>query len=299
MSADQKSDLIMHRASLQGLRPTNEDSELCKINLSIKGHSIDKVSSPVDVFVICDGHGGSEVAKYVTPYLEKILTGPKMTYPVSQDYIYKIYNHIQQKIINHPKNIGMGCGCTALVVIRYMLYSKRHLQVINIGDCRAVLSRRNLAIPLCLDHKPDWPDEKIRIDNVNKIHKQNERIYFGEGAWRIGDLSVSRSFGDLDNTPYVTHIPDVFHYPMEYADDFMIMACDGLWDVLGNEEAINFVRDHILNNHVYTYNIPHLYPSHHNDGSNNIAKKIAEYAIARGSTDNISVIIVIFRKNNI
>jgi len=171
----------------------------------------------------------------------------------------------------------------------------KYIQVINIGDCRAVLSQKGLAIPLSKDHKPDWPDEKRRIYEVNRANGTDEKVHFEDQAWRIGDLSVSRAFGDLDNVPFVTHIPEIFTYVLNNNDKFIIMACDGLWDVVHSETAVNFVTDHLLKNSAtYTYNIPNRYPPHNDQSGNNIARKLADYALACGSTDNVSVLILIF-----
>lgn len=285
--------ISLHKTSQCGLRESNEDVEKYHINLSTDGYIINTNYAPIDFFVICDGHGGSLVAEFVVPKLEKYLMRKGLVYPLTHNYICKVYNHIQQELVNDSRNIAKVCGCTALVVIRYLFNNyKENIQVINIGDCRAVLSKKGLAIPLNKDHKPFWSDEKHRIDMVNAKYHTNQRIHFDAGDWRIGDLSVSRSFGDLDNAPYVNHLPDTFHYQLEAADEFIIMACDGLWDVLQNHEAINFVRDHLDKNNIEYYEIPYKYPSNETASSNNIARKLASYAIARGSTDNVSILII-------
>ena len=289
--------ISLHKTSLQGLRETNEDIEKYNLNLTHNGYSVNSKYAPIDFFLICDGHGGSAVAKFIAPKLEKYLMKNDLVYPIDNNHIIKIYNYLQQELINHPNKIAYGCGSTALVLIRYLNnHQKENIQVINIGDCRAVLSRKGLAIPLCKDHKPFWPDEKMRIDLVNSKYNTNRRIHFDAGDWRIGDLSVSRSFGDLDNIPYLTHIPDSFYYQLQGDDEFIVMACDGLWDVLQNHEVINFVRDHIHNNNIEYYIIPYKYPTP--DIMNaNIARKLAKYAIARGSTDNVSILIIFFENN--
>lgn len=285
-------DISLHKTSLCGYRESNEDVEKYNMNLSRNGKKIVSSCSLGDFFVICDGHGGDAVAKYVVNELEKYIMHKKnITFPLSNNYVVKLYDYIQKKLCDHPDKIAQNCGCTALVVIRYInCNNNKCIQVINIGDSRAVMSRNGLALPLCKDHKPFWPDEKKRIDNVNKQYGTDSKIYFDAGDWRIGDLSVSRSFGDLDNTPYVTHTPDIYYYEITNDDEFIIMACDGVWDVLTSEEAVNFVRDHLYDNHTDFYGLPNpSNPSHHN-----LARKLAEYAIFKGSLDNVSVMIIIF-----
>lgn len=289
--------ITLHKTSQCGYRESNEDVEKYNMNLSAKGTPDDNHFAPVDFFVICDGHGGSMVAEYVVPVMEKHFMKKNLNYPLTNEHIVKMYDSIQNELIIHPKKIAKNCGSTALVVVRYLdNYAKENIQVVNIGDCRAVLSRKGLSFPLSKDHKPFWSDEKYRIDMVNEKYKTNSRVHFDAGDWRIGDLSVSRSFGDLDNTPYVSHVPDLFHYQLQSDDEFIIMGCDGLWDVIQNHEAVNFVRDHINNNSIEYYNILHKYPFDEITKSNNIARKLANYAIARGSTDNVSILIIIFGK---
>lgn len=300
-----------HIISKCGRRKSNEDVERYKVNLTVDGFRVDPMSAAADFFVICDGHGGSEVAEFIAPKLEKYLMRKSLTYPLDQDYISTVYNFLQKSLRLHPQNIAKHCGCTALVVVLYLdRHKDRRAQIINIGDCRSILSRDGLAVPLSIDHKPSWPDEKKRIDKVN-LKYENKLIWFDAdhscdgGDFRIGDLSVSRAFGDLDNTPHVTHIPDIYNHRLYDIDEFIILACDGVWDVLRNEEVVNFIRDHRTNNHIELYNIPQvytkrrpkqIYPNPNSIPTNNIAEKLADYAMARGSGDNISIIIIFFNK---
>jgi len=99
-------------------------------------------------------------------------------------------------------------------------------------------------------------------------------------------LSVSRAFGDMDAAPFVTHKPDIFKYTLKRNDKFLILGCDGLWDVLSNQDVINFILNKMdetpkLNN-ISSYS------------KSNISQSLAEYAIKQGSTDNVSIIIIFF-----
>ena len=71
----------------------------------------------------------------------------------------------------------------------------------------------------------------------------NGKIQFDGHDWRIKDLSLSRAFGDLDASPFVTHEPEIYKYKLSSKDKFMVLACDGLWDVLSNQEVVNFVLE--------------------------------------------------------
>lgn len=284
--------ITLHKTSQIGLRETNEDVEGYMINLTEDGYAQDARFAPIDFFIICDGHGGHEVSRYICPRVQKLMTNNNLKYPLDHDQILKIYDQVQNEIIHHPQQIGNGCGSTCLVVVRYMNKNKECVQVVNLGDCRTVLSRRGIAQPLSKDHKPIWPDEKKRINEINKKYGTKQKIHFDCGDFRILDLSVSKSFGDLEAMPYLTHKPDNFYYTLKPFDEFIIIACDGLWDVLQSHEAVNFVRDHYVNNDVKFYQIQGYSPFDIKYQDNNIAKKLADYAIARGSTDNVSIMIV-------
>src|SRR5436305_1930508 len=76
---------------------------------------------------------------------------------------------------------------------------KYYINVINTGDSRCIICRDNLGIPLSKDHKPNWPEERYRIQQLGG------KIYYDGDDYRIKDLSVSRAFGDIDAEPYVTY----------------------------------------------------------------------------------------------
>ena len=268
------------------------------VNLHTYGYAIDRAYAPIDLFIVCDGHGGSAVSKFIIKELKFILMDNRRKYPLPHNQIIKIFNNIQKQLLEHPQNIAKECGSTCLVVVRYLAAgNKKCIQVINLGDSRLVLCRNGLAMPLTRDHKPYWPYEKHRIDRVNEQWGTKQKIHHDGADWRIGDLSVSRAFGDLDNTPFVVHKPDIFEYVLSYKDEFLIMACDGVWDVLENHEAVNFVRDCLYDNHTEFYDIPHKYPSKGLVRESNLALKLATYVIARGSTDNVSIIIIYLGQN--
>lgn len=298
--------ISLHKCSLQGMRPSNEDEISYHLHGVSQFRRYATATAPVDVFVICDGHGGDQVSKFVAPKLKAAFINPALRYPLPRCVIIRIFDTIQENLIQHPQDIAADCGSTALVVIRYLdIYGKSHLQIINAGDCRAVLSRSGLAIPLSKDHKPSWPEETARIHRVNKEIGTNVSIQRDtdndDEEWRINGLSVSRSFGDLYATPYVTHQPEIFEYALCDEDEFVIMGCDGVWDVLQNHEAVNFVSNNLKKPPVFTthrigYGKECIYPTKAVINSENIAYRLGEYAIAKESGDNISILILIFGK---
>ena len=260
----------IHSVSLQGLRTQNEDNHVIIKNLDNKDLSI----KDIDLFAIFDGHGGKQVSNYLKENLPKYLVDKRVDYPISKKYVFNLYDFIQQSIIKY--NFSARCGSTGLIVVHFKKNNESYLNIINNGDCRCILCRDNFAMPLTKDHKPNWPDEKHRIEALGG------QIIFDGYDWRIKDLSVSRSFGDSDSVPFLTHRPELFRYKLDKNDKFIVLACDGLWDVLQNFEVVNFI---LLNCYDNT-------TKNRINKDVNIAKKLGEYALEKGSTDNLTIIVV-------
>jgi len=260
----------VHSVSLKGLREQNEDKHSIVLNSDKKNMEL----NDINFCGVYDGHGGKEVSKYIHDNIGQYFLNKKVTYPLSKRYVTNIYDHIQKSLKKH--NYAYYSGTTALIAINFKYNNDSYLNIINLGDCRCVLCRDNFAMPLTKDHKPHWPEERHRIE------KLGGKITFDGYDWRIKDLSVCRAFGDMDATPYVSHRPDLFRYKLEKNDKFFVLACDGLWDVTTNQEVVNFVLlncfDNTTKNRINT--------------NMNIAKKLGEYALKKGSGDNITIIVV-------
>lgn len=264
--------------SLQGKRDSNEDQHIHILNLDGKN----KEQNAINFIGVFDGHGGKAVSKYLKDNLPQFFVNKfkKDIYSKADEtskYIYKIYDMIQTNMKEqHPRAVQY-CGSTACVAIQTTDYKERNiLWVINVGDSRAVkCNKNNIAEQLSQDHKPNVPDEKRRIESLGG------KIEFDGADWRVRDLSLSRAFGDLECTPYVTHLPQIYRYKVSSSDKYLILACDGLWDVLSNQEVVEFINE----------------LKHDCKFNGNFAKNLAEFAIERGSLDNVSVVILFFKLN--
>jgi len=139
---------------------------------------------------------------------------------------------------------GHDSGTTCILT----LYQKNtgELLVGNIGDSRGVLCRAGLAVDLSYDHKPEDDIELTRI-------KKAGGYLTGDGRVK-GGLNLSRAFGDhiyKDNSSIplkeqmITAFPDVKYMKVTNEDEFMILACDGIWNVMTSQECVDFVRDRL------------------------------------------------------
>lgn len=271
--------MIVHSISLIGKRESNEDQEEIILNIDYSNKNI----KPINYLGVYDGHGGKSVSKFLKDNLSQYFTNKEININPGDrsylKYIKKIFDHIQQRLINEHKKMATHTGSTALILIQYMNNNTSSYYIANVGDCRAIkCNLYNKAIQLTKDHKPNSPEERKRINDLNG------KIIFDGYDYRIKGLSLSRAFGDLDATPYVTHKPNILKYDLLKGDKFIVMACDGLWDVMTNQQVVNFIT-HCLDKIKNINQIKKI----------NIAKLLANYAInEKKSTDNVSIIIIFF-----
>jgi len=118
----------------------------------------------------------------------------------------------------------------------------------NAGDSRSVLAFRGTAKDLSVDHKPDDPNELARIQNSGNFVEQG-RVN--------GRLALSRALGDFEykqnaslpaSKQAVTAFPDVRVEPITNDTQFVLLACDGVWDVVTSQQAIEWVHAEIYKN---------------------------------------------------
>jgi serine/threonine protein phosphatase PrpC len=257
--------------SLQGKRESNEDQHIHIMNIDGTNPELNSIN----FFGVFDGHGGKAVSKYlkdnlpqffINKFKKDIYTKPES----ASKYFIKVYDLIQNKMKeNHPRFVQY-CGSTACVAIQYKEENKNKMWILNVGDSRTVkCNKLNIAEQLTQDHKPNSPPEKARIEQLGG------KIEFDGVDWRINNLSLSRAFGDIDCTPYVTHLPQIYKYKISSSDKFLIFACDGLWDIMQNQDATDFINNLLMD------------PKY----KGNYAKDLAEEAYKKGSLDNITVIV--------
>ena len=144
-------------------------------------------------------------------------------------------------------NIADSAGCTAVTV----LITPTEYVIANAGDSRAVLCRNGVAVALSEDHKPNDERETARIIKAGGTIEESQG-----GArthYRVnGNLNLSRAIGDLEykknadllpEDQIITSTPDVMRVPRNRdEDEFIVLGCDGVWDVMSNEDCVQFIR---------------------------------------------------------
>ena len=161
--------------------------------------------------------------------------------------------------------------------------TQRTILAANIGDSRAVLCRNNKAWDLSRDHKPNDPDEKSRIESLGgSVVWCGDTDKFGQpiedqGIYRVnGNLALSRAIGDRSERPHVTAEPEIISVPIEEGDQFIVVATDGLWDVMDSDDAVNYVNV-LLESGV---------------SRKKVATLMVQEAMRLGTYDNVTVVII-------
>jgi serine/threonine protein phosphatase PrpC len=285
----------VHYCSLQGKRDDNEDAHNIDRNISNKHTEY----APINFYGISDGHGGSDVSKYLGKNMKVALMYKELNYPLSQknqNNVKHIFKMIEENLVKSHRSGAKEVGSTCLIACHSRRDGIDYLDVMNTGDSRLVVCDKSFrAKAVTIDHKPDMPLERRRLieDGANP-----ERDIWKDGdITRIKDLSVSRAFGDTSNK-YVTCEPDMFTEIITDKLNFMIMGCDGLWDVMSNDDAVNYVIDRCYDEKMKRRSNDEMMSMFDNgnavNGDYNIALDLGKYAIEIGSTDNITIIVVFF-----
>jgi len=274
-------DIEIGHSSMQGYRIHMEDAHTIEEITSIKNHTF------IGVF---DGHAGKGTADYASLCIVETLENTKE---------WKSYKDLDENERKSNKGIQLLCeamvftylnldyelinadfydnsGSTAICAI----ITPTHIICANVGDSRCVLGKDDgTVVIMSEDHKPSLEEETERIvaaggfvfmDRVN------------------GELAMSRALGDfqyksndnlsLDKQQVIAY-PDVSIHERIDDDKLLLLACDGIWDVLENHEAISYLNDIILKEKI-------------EETSEKMAESLIRLALNANSTDNLSAIVV-------
>ncbi|KAJ4975687.1 hypothetical protein NE237_000793 [Protea cynaroides] len=216
------------------------------------------------LFAIFDGHAGHDVAGYLQSHLfDNILKEPDF-WTETEAAIRRAYCITDSTILEKTKDLGRG-GSTAVTAI---LINGQVLFIANVGDSRAVICKNGKAIQLSVDHEPS--KEKNSIENKGGFVSN----FPGDVPRVDGQLAVARAFGDKSLKRHLSSEPDVTVEVIDDDTEFAILASDGLWKVMSNQEAVDSIR--------------------HIKDALEAAKHLTEEALTRKSSDDISCIVLKF-----
>ncbi|TFK44694.1 phosphatase 2C-like domain-containing protein [Crucibulum laeve] len=146
--------------------------------------------------------------------------------------------------------------------------ARRVLYSANAGDARGVLCRAGKAVRLTYDHKGSDKQEAKRITDAGGF-VMSGRVN--------GVLAVTRSLGDSSMKEFVVGAPYTTETELCDEDEFLILACDGLWDVVNDQNAVELIRDI--------------------DEAQAASQKLLKHALANHTTDNVTVVVIRFKHN--
>ncbi|XP_010543770.1 PREDICTED: protein phosphatase 2C 37 isoform X2 [Tarenaya hassleriana] len=254
-------------------------------------------SDDLHFFGVFDGHGCSHVAEKCRERLHEIVK-QELEVSTAEEWkgmmvksFLRMDKEVSRKSANRFSGVDrstISCRCdlqspqydavgsTAAVSI----VTPKKIIVSNCGDSRVVLCRNGVAIPLSSDHKPDRPDELLRIQQAGG------RVIYWDGPRVLGVLAMSRAIGDSYLKPFVIPDPEVTVTDRTDEDECLIIASDGLWDVVPNETACGVARMCLRGA-----------SEEGHKACSDAALLLTKLALARQSADNVSVVVVDLRRN--
>ncbi|KAK5138251.1 hypothetical protein LTR08_003312 [Meristemomyces frigidus] len=230
-------------SAMQGWRISMEDSHATILDLQLLEDGEERKPASADIrvsyFGVYDGHGGDKVALYTGEHLHNIIARQEAYKKKDFEQALKDgFLAIDRAILSDPRYEEEVSGCTATVGI----ITKDKVYVGNSGDSRTVLGIKGRAKPLSFDHKPQNEGEKARICAAGGF------VDFGRVN---GNLALSRAIGDFEfkksadlppEQQIVTALPDVTVHELGDDDEFIVFACDGIWDCQSSQAVVEFVR---------------------------------------------------------
>ena len=283
-----------YNTSEGNIREYNEDTiTVTKINLNQK----DK-NDYFYFFAVYDGHGGNGCSLYLKNNLHKNITefstkGIKTAIEITEN------TFLSSKAIDYNYALLDTSGSCGVI----LLIKKKKCIIANIGDSRLVMFKNKRVVFSTSDHKPNTYIEKHRIESQGgSVYQTTAAIPIYQNGklieipWRVcpGGLSVSRTFGDIESKDerfggkkgVVVALPDISEFELNDEYNFIVIGCDGIFDVLSNGEIIECIKIVLKINKSKNKKI--------NELCGDFASMIIKSALAKESFDNVSCIVIVF-----
>ena len=252
-------------SSVQGKRDAMEDAHQVIQDLTAFANRFG--GKKLSYFAVFDGHTGDKVATYAATRLHLNLILDRFFSSNIEEALRNAFAKTDKEFLATERNDGS----TAIVAV----IEGNMLYIANLGDSRAVLEKNGEVEFATEDHKPNHPKEKARIEAAGGFVK-NGRV--------SGRLAVSRAFGDKTykilggkiKAPLVSNVPTISRKQLTPQNKFLILASDGLWDVMTNQEAVDLVHKKLK--------------QHQNPQK--ASKALVTRALKEGSKDNITALVV-------
>eukprot|EP01062_Namystynia_karyoxenos_P025038 TRINITY_DN19814_c0_g1_i4.p1 TRINITY_DN19814_c0_g1~~TRINITY_DN19814_c0_g1_i4.p1 ORF type:complete len:1040 (+),score=241.41 TRINITY_DN19814_c0_g1_i4:62-3181(+) len=271
-------------ASEKGQRETMEDAHVLMQQLP--------GAAAGDAFLmVCDGHGGDVISRLAAERIPAALAeqGALLREDPATAFV-RAFTEVDRGLWRSLKQREKGGSTVAAVLLR-----RGALWVANLGDCRAVLCEGGRAVELSRDHRASCPSEQDRVrrcgGSITSGVQHKGKVAQGERVVCPGSktaVQVTRALGDFSlkgkervlsvppSRMPLTSVPEISRVALTPGSEFLVLACDGLWDVVSSAEAVSAARQHA-----------HRGPRH-------MARELLQLAFDRGTTDNVTVVVASF-----
>ena len=258
-------------------------------------------------FGVYDGHGGKGCSFYLKDNLYKNVNefsseGIKLGIEKTEE------NFKNEEALNEKGEIKDSSGSCGIIA---MIKDKK-LIIANVGDSRLVLFKNGLVSFTTEDHKPGSDTEKKRIESAGGKIYQTPSLFplYQNGKeieipWRVlpGRLSVSRTFGDIEAKDerfggmkgVVVALPDITEIELNDEFNFIVIGCDGIFDVLSNEELLECIKIVLKEKKMTEF----IKDEDIHELCGDFAAMIIKSALAKDSFDNVSCIVVALNLNGL
>ncbi|WOL06701.1 hypothetical protein Cni_G15435 [Canna indica] len=263
-----------------GPRSYMEDEHIRIDDLSGQLGSLIRCPIPSAFYGVFDGHGGPDAAAYIKRHALRFLFEDSkfpQAMEANNEFVQSVENSVRESFLLADLALADDCtissssGTTALTALVF----GRHLLVANAGDCRAVLCRKGEAVDMSQDHRPIHAAERERVEQCGG---------FVDDGYLNGVLSVTRALGDWDlkmprgsPSPLIAE-PEFRQAILTEDDEFLIIGCDGIWDVMSSQYAVSIVRRGLRRH----------------DDPERCARELVMEALRLNTFDNLTVIVVCF-----
>lgn len=234
-------------------------------------------------FGLYDGHGGRATVDFVVKALHMNLEQQMKLHP--EKAFSELYeaSYLATDGQLRRQNI-LRSGSTSVTCVLRRTEKGATLYTANVGDSRAILCRNGTALRLTKDHKATLPEEAKRITDAGGFIGRNKRVN--------GVLAITRALGDhmLKENDVVSAVPHTVETELLPTDNMLLLACDGVWDVISDQEAVDLLSTKLKADMDAAGNPPA------GEKFNAVvlasAKALVKEALDRRSLDNITVMII-------
>ncbi|CAG2163449.1 unnamed protein product [Oppiella nova] len=236
-----------------------------------------KTSKQYNYYAIFDGHAGVDAASYLSAHLHHTLVKTQAFLDGDIVAAFKeAFSITDLHYLERSARESRKSGSTALCAL---VEDQKKLWIAWLGDSQAVVVKNGRPIDVMTPHKPELEEERKRIEELGGFVAYVD-------TWRVnGTLAVSRAVGDPEHKPYISSEPDVTELVIGSDTDFLILACDGLWDQLTADDATSLVYEYVCQHEDYSAQ----------QISEGIAAHLSKAAKDDGSSDNITTIVIFFK----